>query len=385
MNILVTGAKGFIGKNLCATLEAMRDGKDKQHALPPPITVLSFDVDSVPGTLDEYCARADFVVHLAGVNRPRDSGEFAAGNTDFTLDLLETLDRYGSEAPVLMTSSIQADMDNPYGRSKKAAEDAVFAYGVRGNVSVYVYRLPNVFGKWCRPNYNSAVATFCHNTARGLPITVNDPIARMRLVYVDDVIDEIIGAVGGRSNKPSLSLDEFSQVKPVYDCTLGFVADTIRSFQYTRDTLSVPDMADDLTRKLYATYISYLPGDSFSYALKMNADARGSFTEIIRTPDRGQFSVNITKPGVTKGNHWHHTKTEKFLVVSGQGAIRFRKIGESRVFEYRVSGDKPEAVDIPAGYTHSIENTGSVDLVTFMWCNELFDPDRPDTYYEQFT
>jgi UDP-2-acetamido-2,6-beta-L-arabino-hexul-4-ose reductase len=207
----------------------------------------------------------------------------------------------------------------------------------------------------------------------------------MRLVYVVDVVDEIIEAIGGRANKPGLSLDEFSQVKPVYDCALAFVANTIQSFKYTRDTLSVPDMADDLTRKLYATYISYLPEDSFSYALKMNADARGGFTEIIKTPDRGQFSVNITKPGVTKGNHWHHTKTEKFLVVSGQGIIRFRKAGESRVFEYRVSGDKPEAVDIPAGYTHSIENTGAADLVTFMWCNELFDPDRPDTYYEQVT
>ena len=368
MKVLVTGAKGFIGKNLIHTMENMAD-----------MEILEYDMDTDDSLLPQYTAECDFVFHLAGVNRPENPEDFMKGNFGFTSALLENLMQAGNKAPVLITSSIQAALDNPYGQSKKAGEDLIFEYGRDNGAEVYVYRMPNVFGKWCRPNYNSAIATFCHNIARDLPITVNDPSHMMQLVYIDDVVAEFIRASRGEANRNPE--DGFCYIEPVHSATLGQIVELLDSFKNARKTLSVPDMSDPLTKKLYATYLSYLPEQAFSYPLKMNMDDRGSFTEILRTADRGQFSVNVAKPGITKGNHWHHTKNEKFLVVSGKGVIRFRKVGSNQVTEYFVSGDKPEVVDIPPGYTHNIENTGDTDLVTFMWCNECFDPDKPDTIF----
>lgn len=379
MNILITGAHGFMGKNLVTTLASVRDGKDKTRALPTQLTIWEYDLDTDPALLDGYCRQADFVFHLAGVNRPKEQEEFMKGNFGFTSVLLDTLKKYQNNCPVMLSSSIQADLDNPYGKSKKAGEELLFAYGRETGAPVYVYRFPNVFGKWCRPNYNSAVATFCHNIARDLPITVNDPSVELTLVYIDDVVDELLRALSGTPAKEGA----YCVVPVTHKATLGHIVDLIRSFRASREERSVPDMSDGLTKKLYATYLSYLPADGFSYPLKMNKDARGSFTEILRTPDRGQFSVNISKPGITKGNHWHHTKNEKFLVVSGRGVIRFRKPDddEEKVYEYFVSGDELTVVDIPTGYTHNIENLGDTDMVTFMWCNECFDPEKPDTYF----
>ena len=278
----------------------------------------------------------------------------------------------------MLSSSTQAALGNPYGQSKKAGEDLFFQYAKDTGAQVLVYRFPNVFGKWCRPNYNSAVATFCYNIAHDLPITVNDRSVVMNLVYIDDVVTELIHALEGKAN---LRADGFCAVPTVHTITLGDIADLIVSFRASRESRDVPDMGDAFAKKLYATYLSYLPEDQFSYPLKMNVDARGSFTEIIRTPERGQFSVNISKPGITKGNHWHHTKNEKFLVVSGKGVIRFRKVGEEKVLEYFVSGERLEVVDIPTGYTHNIENLGDTDMVTFMWASECFNPEKPDTYF----
>jgi UDP-2-acetamido-2,6-beta-L-arabino-hexul-4-ose reductase len=368
MKVLVTGAKGFVGRNLIHTLENTSNTE-----------ILQYDIDTDISLLPEYTAECDFVFHLAGVNRPENPEDFMKGNFGFTSLLLDNLIQAGNKAPVLITSSIQAALDNPYGQSKKAGEDLIFQYGRENGVETYVYRMPNVFGKWCRPNYNSAIATFCHNIARGLPITVNDPSHRMQLVYIDDVVAELIRASAGEANKDPK--DGFCYIEPVHSATLGEIVALLESFRDSRKTLDVPDMSDPLTKKLYATYLSYLPEKGFSYPLKMNIDDRGSFTEILRTADRGQFSVNVAKPGITKGNHWHHTKNEKFLVVSGKGVIRFRKVGSSEVTEYFVSGDKLEVVDIPTGYTHNIENIGDTDLVTFMWCNECFDPDHPDTVF----
>lgn len=379
MNILITGAKGFIGKNLIATLESIRDDKDKIRELTNGLHFMPYDIDTDPALLDDYCGKADLVVHLAGVNRPKEQSEFMVGNFGFTTELLSMLKAHGSKVPILVTSSIQAELDNPYGQSKKAAEDYVFAYGRENNVPTYVYRLPNVFGKWCRPNYNSAVATFCHNIAHDLPIQLNDPTVIMRLVYVDDVVREIIHAIEGHANRQGA----FCAVEPVHEIKLGEIVKLIHSFKHNREDMAIPDMSNAFTSKLYATYLSYLPDDQFSYPLKMNCDVRGSFTEIIRTPERGQFSVNISKPGITKGNHWHHTKNEKFVVISGKGVIRFRKVGEEKVNEYFVSGDKIAVVDIPTGYTHNIENLGDTDMVTFMWASECFDPSKPDTYFEE--
>ena len=366
MKVLITGAKGFVGRNLAASIAA---GKDME--------ILQFDLDTDPSLLSVYTAECDFVVHLAGVNRPENTDDFMKGNFGFTSELLDNLISAGNKAPVLITSSIQAALDNPYGRSKKAGEDLLFDYGRENGVSVYVYRLPNVFGKWCRPNYNSAVATFCHNIARGLPITVNDPAHVMQLVYVDDVVSEILRAIEGKACRDG----KFCSVQPVHTATLGRITELLYSFQESRGELSVPDLSDPFIKALHATYLSYLPEGEFSYPLKMNRDDRGSFTEILRTQDRGQFSVNISKPGITKGNHWHHTKNEKFLVVAGRGVIRFRRIDSAEVIEYSVSGDRLEVVDIPPGYAHSIENLGDTDMVTFMWCNECYDPEKPDTYY----
>lgn len=379
MRLLITGAKGFVGKNLIAQLHNIKDGKAKKDGLTSELTLYEYDMDTNPELLDLYTKDCDFVFHLAGVNRPKDENEFMEGNFGFTSVLLQSLKKNGNKAPVLITSSIQAALDNPYGRSKKAGEDLLLDYGRENGVKTLVYRLPNVFGKWCRPNYNSAVATFCHNIANGLSIQINDPNTDMKLVYIDDVVEEFLCALSGQENREG----DFCSVPVVHAVKLGEIADLLYSFRESRKTLSVPKLDNPFEKALYSTYLSYLPKDQFSYPLKMNIDERGSFTEIIRTPDRGQFSVNISKPGITKGNHWHHTKNEKFVVVSGKGLIRFRKIGGDEVIDYHVSGENIEVVDIPTGYTHSIVNEGETDLVTFMWCNECFDPDRPDTYFEE--
>ena len=377
-NILITGAYGFVGKNLSESLACIRDGKDRTHPELEIGEIYLYDVDTDPALLPEYCKKADFVFHLAGVNRPKDTAEFMQGNFGFTTTLLDTLKSVGNKAPIMISSSIQAALDNPYGQSKKAGEDAVFAYGKENNVDVLVYRFPNLFGKWCRPNYNSVIATFCNNIANDLPITVNDRSVVLTLCYIDDLVSEMLRALAGNPSRAG----EFCEVPVTHKISLGELADTLISFKESREKRSVADMSDPLTKKLYATYLSYLPPeDGFSYPLTMNVDARGSFTEVFRTEERGQVSVNISKPGIVKGNHWHHTKNEKFLVVSGKGVIRFRKVGESKVYEYFVSGDKLEVVDIPTGYTHNIENLGDGDMVTLMWANECFDPARPDTYY----
>lgn len=366
MRILVTGAKGFIGRNLIAELN--NRGYE---------TIYQYDMDSDPEHLKTYVKNCDFVFHLAGVNRPQNEEEFMEGNFGFTSYLLDSLRKHGSKAPVLITSSIQALQDNPYGRSKKAGEELLFQYQKETGVQVYVYRLQNVFGKWCRPNYNSVVATFCHNIANDLPINVNDREHLISLVHVDDVVNTFISAMEGNE---TCARDGLYYVRDVYPVKLGAIADLIYTFRASRENLQVPDMADLLSRKLYSTYLSYLPTENFSYPLSMNADSRGSFTEFFKSPERGQISVNISKPGITKGNHWHHTKNEKFLVVSGQGLIRFRKIDEDRIIEYRVSGENLKVVDIPPGYTHNISNVGDSDLVTVMWASEVFDPEKPDTY-----
>ena len=382
MKILVTGAHGFVGRNLVSQLRNIRDGKARNYALSgEELEIFEYDVDTDLSLLDDYCRQADFVFNLAGVNRPKDTSEFMKGNFGFASTLLETLKKHGNRCPVMISSSTQAALDNPYGESKRAGEELMFAYARETGAKVLVYRFPNVFGKWCRPNYNSAVATFCHNIAHDLPIQVNNPDVVMHLVYIDDVVDELIGALSGDEHHQG----NYCEVSVVHTATLGRIVELLYLFKESRKTLGVPDVSDAFTKKLYSTYLSYLPENSFSYPLKMNVDARGSFTEIIRTPDRGQFSVNISKPHITKGNHWHHTKNEKFLVVSGKGVIRFRNLNdpEREVIEYYVSGEKPEVVDIPTGYTHNIENLGETDMVTFMWSNECFNPEKPDTYFEE--
>lgn len=366
MKILVTGARGFLGKNLIAELKN-RGYKE----------IFACTRDTDKSLLDKYTKECEFVFHLAGVNRPKNESEFMDGNFGFTSELLDLLKKHSNKAPVLFSSSIQAERDNPYGRSKKAAEDLLFAYSEETGVKVLVYRLTNLFGKWSKPNYNSVVATFCYNIARDLDIIVNDPEVELELCYIDDVVEEFIRAM---EDSPTIK-GKYCVVPVTHKIKLGKLAEIIQSFKQCRKNLIIPNMKDPLIKKLYSTYLSYLPKDKFSYSLKMNVDNRGSFTEFIRTLERGQVSVNITKPGITKGNHWHHTKNEKFLVVSGEGLIRFRKIDSDEIIEYRVSGEKLEVVDIPPGYTHSITNVGNKDLVTIMWANECFDPEKPDTYY----
>jgi UDP-2-acetamido-2,6-beta-L-arabino-hexul-4-ose reductase len=366
MNILVTGAKGFIGKNLLAEL------KNRNYT-----TIYEYSRETNPSLLDQYCKEADFVFHLAGINRPKDQSEFMDGNYGFTSKLLETLKKYNNACPIMISSSIQAEIDNPYGVSKKATENLLLNYSEETGAKVLIYRLPNVFGKWCKPYYNSAIATFCHNVAHDLKLTVTDPSVLMNLVYIDDVVEELINGLNGNEN----IIDGFCEVPVVHTITLGEIVDLILSFKQSREVRSIPDMSNGFIKKLYSTFLSYLPEDKFSYELKMNVDQRGSFTEFIKTPDRGQVSVNVSKPGITKGNHWHHTKNEKFLVVSGKGVIRFRKLDSSDIIEYFVSGEKLEVVDIPPGYTHNIENLGDKDMVTVMWANEYFDSQKPDTYY----
>ena len=380
MNILVTGANGFVGRNLVSQLENIASGKARNYAIAgEELHVLCYDVDSDPAALEEYCRRADFVFNLAGVNRPEDPSEFMKGNFGFASLLLDTLKKCGNSCPVMISSSTQAALDNPYGESKRAGEELLFEYGRETGAKVLVYRFPNVFGKWCRPNYNSAVATFCHNIAHGLPIRVNDPSVVMHLVYIDDVVDELIGALSGDEHRAGA----FCEVPVVHEITLGGIVDLLYSFRDMQQDLEVPDLGDAFTKKLYSTYLSYLPKERFCYPLKMNVDNRGSFTEIIRTPDRGQFSVNISKPGITKGEHWHHTKNEKFVVVSGHGLVQLRKIGTDEVINFEVSGEKMEVVEMIPGYTHNIINLSDTeDLVTVMWANEAFNPERPDTYFE---
>ncbi|WP_143315075.1 capsular polysaccharide biosynthesis protein CapF [Clostridium sp. HBUAS56017] len=366
MKILVTGAKGFLGKNLIAQLE------NEKYA-----DILKYDIDTDPSLIELYTKECNFVFHLAGVNRPENEEDFMETNYGFTLKLLGNLKKHNNNCPIVISSSTQAALDNPYGRSKKAGEDLVFEYGKETDAKVLIYRFPNIFGKWCRPNYNSVVATFCNNIGLDLPIKVNDPMTIMNLVYIDDVVEELINALKNKENK----LSKYCCVRKVYTVKLGEIADLLKKFKENRINLNIPNMSSEFEKKLYSTYLSYLSPNELEIPLKMNRDSRGSFTEIIRTVDRGQFSVNITKPKVKKGNHWHNTKNEKFLVVSGKGLIQLRKIDTDEILNYYVNGDEMKIVDIPPGYTHNIINIGDIDLITFIWANEPFNPEKPDTYY----
>ena len=396
MNILVTGAKGFVGKNLCAALKNIRDGKDRTR---PELTigeVLEYDLDTDPARLDGYCAKADFVFNLAGVNRPQNPEEFMQGNFGFASTLLDSLKKHNNTCPVMISSSIQATCigryDSDYGRSKKAGEELVFAYGEETGAKVLVYRFPNLFGKWCRPNYNSAVATFCNNIANDLPITVNDRNAQLELLYIDDLITEMLDALEGKEHRCSFDgirtvlCDDgkYCAAPNTHKVTLGEIVDLLDSFKEQTSTLVMPEIPNNsFAKKLYSTYLSYLPKEKVSFPLKMNEDARGSFTELLKTDKCGQFSVNISKPGIIKGQHWHHTKWEFFIVVAGHGLIQQRKIGTNEVLNFEVSGDKIESVHMLPGYTHNIINLSETEnLVTVMWANEQFDPNHPDTFFE---
>jgi UDP-2-acetamido-2,6-beta-L-arabino-hexul-4-ose reductase len=366
-NILITGYKGFIGTNLTS---GFREAKNKD--------LLLYDIEDPVEKLDEYISKADIVFHLAGVNRPKEDSEFVTGNIGSLEAVIELCKKHGRKIPIVLTSSIQAEYDNPYGISKRRAEETLMKYGIDNDIKVYIYRLKNVFGKWCRPNYNSAVATFCFNIANGLPVSVSDRENVVNLVYIDDIVEKFIKI-------PDYTYADnakfYHEIDVFYSKNLGEIVDLLYKFRTSREDLMVPDMQDDFEKKLYSTYLSYLPDGSFSYPLKMNVDNRGSFTEFLKSDERGQVSLNISKPGITKGNHWHNTKTEKFLVVSGSGVIRFRQINSDKISEYFVSGEKLEVVDIPPGYTHNISNLGDSEMVTVMWANEKFDPERPDTYF----
>lgn len=381
MNILITGAHGFVGKNLVEALKNIRYGKDRTRKVGTDITIFEYCRDTAPELLEEYCAKADFVFHLAGVNRPQNEEEFMQGNFGFTSVLLETLKKHGNKCPVMISSSIQAERDNPYGRSKRAGEELMRAYSDETGAKVLIYRFPNVFGKWCKPNYNSAVATFCFNRANDLPITVNDRATVMNLVYIDDVVDELIRALTGNENRAG----DFCAVPVVHTTTLGEIVDLIETFRNQPQSLVMPEIPEgSFAKKLYSTYLSYLPKEKAAFPLKMNVDDRGSFTELMKTANCGQFSVNISKPGITKGQHWHNTKWEFFIVVSGKGLIQQRKIGTDEVLNFEVSGEKIEAVHMLPGYTHNIINLSETEnLVTVMWANECFDPMHPDTYFEK--
>ena len=384
MNILITGAAGFVGKNLVEALKAIRDGKDRRFSDLTIGELYCYDLGSPESLLEEACQKADFVFHLAGVNRPKDPAEFMAGNFGFSSKLLDTLKKHGNTCPVMLSSSIQATCvgryDGPYGQSKRAGEDLFFAYGAETGAKVLVYRFANLFGKWCRPNYNSVVATFCHNYAHDLPITVSDPAVELELCYIDDVVEELIDALRGREHRDG----GFCCVPVTHKVTLGQIVEHLDSFRDQPRTLQMPSIpAGSFAKKLYSTYLSYLPAEKVSFPLKMNCDPRGSFTELLRTADHGQFSVNISKPGITKGQHWHHTKWEFFIVVAGRALIQQRKIGSEEVLNFRVSGEKIEAIHMLPGYTHNIINLSETeDLVTLMWANESFDPGRPDTFFE---
>lgn len=397
MKILVTGAAGFVGKNLCAALSNIRDGKDKTHPEISVDEIFEFDIDTEEALLDRYCKEADFVFNLAGVNRPKENSEFMEGNFGFASTLLEKLKKYGNTCPVMLSSSIQATLigrygESDYGKSKLAGEELFFEYGKSSGAEVLVYRFPNLFGKWCRPNYNSAVATFCNNIANDLPITVNDRNTPLELLYIDDLVDEMIRALENNENRC-----EYDGLVPVekkdgrycycpitHKVTLGEIVDLLEAFKAEPESLIMPEIPNgSFAKKLYSTYLSYLPKEKVSFPLKMNIDERGSFTELLKTANCGQFSVNISKPGITKGQHWHNTKWEFFIVVAGHGLIQERKIGTDEVLEFEVSGEKIEAIHMLPGYTHNIINLSDTeDLVTVMWANEQFDKNHPDTFFE---
>ena len=396
MNILITGAAGFVGKNLAAALQNVKDGKDRTHPTLEVDKLYLYDIDSSIELLEEACEKADFVFNLAGVNRPENPEDFMKGNFGFATTLLETLKKYNNKCPIVLSSSIQATLigryDSDYGRSKKAGEDLFFDYEKETGAKVLVYRFPNLFGKWCRPNYNSAVATFCNNIANDLPITVNDPAVELELLYIDDLVDEMFCALEGKAHKCSfdgiktvLCEDGKYCAAPItHRVTLGEIVKLLESFRDVPSTLVMPEIPyNSFAKKLYSTYLSYLPKEKASFELKMNVDPRGSFTELLKTEKCGQFSVNISKPGITKGQHWHNTKWEFFIVVSGKGLIQQRKVGSDEVLNFNVSGEKIEAVHMLPGYTHNIINLSDTeDLVTVMWANECFDPNKPDTFFE---
>jgi UDP-2-acetamido-2,6-beta-L-arabino-hexul-4-ose reductase len=363
--ILITGAQGFLGKNLAVTLRNL----GYKH-------LLLVDKDTPKNQYEQFVKDAQFIFHFAGVNRPQNPDEFKEGNVDTITELLGWMKQFRSKAPLVVSSSIQALADNPYGRSKKAGEDLVLAYAQAFKHPIYIYRFSNIFGKWSRPNYNSVVATFCHNISRDIPIKINDELAKISLIYVDDVVKEMIDCLEGKVT----TIDGILRVLPEYEITVGELAKTLTRFKLSRKDLHLENQADPLIKKLYATYLSYLDDTQFIYDLTMHEDVRGSFTEVLKTNQDGQVSVNISKPGITKGNHFHHTKNEKFIVVSGEGLIRFRKVDTDKIIEYRVSGNKIQVVDIPPGFVHSIVNVGKVDLVTIMWASEPYDPNYPDTY-----
>ena len=397
MNILITGAKGFVGKNLTEALKNIRDNKDRTRPALKIGEICEYDLDTPQEKLAEYCEKADFVFHLAGVNRPQDPAEFMAGNFGFSSELLSALKQSRNTCPVMLSSSIQATLigryDGDYGRSKKAGEELFFAYAGETGAKVLVYRFPNLFGKWCRPNYNSAVATFCHNTANDLPIRVNDRNTELELLYIDDLVQEMLDALEGKEHRcgfdglaPVPAEDgRYCYVPVTHKVTLGEIADLLERFRAQPETLVLPEIpAGSFAKKLYSTYLSYLPREKAAFPLKMNEDARGSFTELLKTENCGQFSVNISKPGITKGEHWHNSKWEFFIVVSGHGLIQERRIGSDEVWEFEVSGDKIEAVHMLPGFTHNIINLSDTEpLVTLMWANEQFDPAHPDTYGEK--
>ena len=397
MNILITGAAGFVGKNLTAALECLRDGKDRTRPGLAIGEIYRYDMDSPAALLEEACQKADFVFNLAGVNRPQNQEEFMQGNFGFASTLLDTLKKYKNTCPVMLSSSIQATLvgryaNGEYGKSKKAGEELFFRYAEETRAKVLVYRFPNLFGKWCRPNYNSAVATFCHNYAHDLPITVNDASVELELLYIDDLVAEMLDALEGKEHhcefdglNTVLTPDGRYCAAPVsHRATLGEIVALLDRFKAQPQTLVMPEIPEgSFAKKLYSTYLSYLPKEKAAFPLKMNVDARGSFTELLKTESCGQFSVNISKPGVTKGQHWHHTKWEFFIVVSGHGLIQQRKLGTEDVLNFEVSGEKIEAVHMLPGYTHNIINLSETeDLVTLMWANECFNPGKPDTFYE---
>lgn len=365
--VLVTGAYGFIGRNLVASLSRRED-----------IEVMKIDSKNSLQELEEYALKADFIYHLAGINRPENTEEFMTGNLGYTQHLINILSSNKKKTPVLLSSSIQAEQDNPYGNSKRAAEEAIFAYGRREGVNTFIYRLPNVFGKWSKPNYNSVVATWCYNISRAIPIKVNNPEAKVKLVYIDDVVESFIAAMDA-SDIPSTN--EYHDISRSFNVKLKDLEASLVSFKASRNTLVISDLKSDFERFLYSTYLSYLPEDDLGYDLEMKHDNRGWLAEFIKTEHSGQVFISRTKPGITRGNHWHHTKVEKFLVIEGEAVVKFRQIEGEEILEYPVNGLSLRVIDIPPGYTHSITNTGTTDVITLFWANELFNPDKPDTYY----